>query len=277
MESANILKKILQDKKPLIVVDFSNFVHTCWWPAVAAEKADPKYVALDVLITNIKGKLGTIISDLALRGIEDANWLFVEDRVPKRKLEAFPLYKSNRDRDPAAIDPRPAAKAWLVANGYTQFCHSPDNEADDAIATVVAQTDIPAVIVSSDKDLWQLYSENCNVDIYRTTVGKFVTADMIKEEFGIIHARQIPIHKALWGDTSDAIPNVMPRMQKQLLPLINDNDRYCLDLKDLEYAMSCAKVSDRCRQLWIEGIEQVRLNYSIVKLQMDVPLVFEGE
>lgn len=261
-----------------VVVDFSNFVHTCWWPAISAQKADPeKYNAQDVLKVNMAGKIATIVKDLADRGITEFDWLFVEDGEPLDKLRVYPLYKANRER-PIGEEavPKAEAKEWLVDQGYRYWASNEQAEADDTIAAVVTSLKVrngTTVIVSSDKDLWQLIEPG--IEIYQVTKGRFVTPEVIVEEFGVTDPKRIALCKALWGDSGDNIPNAVPRMQKQLLPIVNA----CVypDLTSfmeyVEYGIQNGHLTKRCQELLAQGKEQVHTNWKLVQLDRNLDYV----
>jgi DNA polymerase-1 len=255
---------------PLVLVDFSNLAYACWFPAVVAEKTDPKYNSHEVFKNNLMGKLGTLSRTLNDIGIQDFKTVFVEDRKATRKYEIWPAYKATRT--PMEFDPRPEAKEYLLANGYGTFAYSPNNEADDAIATIAAKMckDRQVIICSSDRDLWQLKREG--VDIWQLTKDRFVTDAMIVEEFGVSQVSQIPIVKALWGDSGDNVPNAVPRMQKQLMPHVLDS--YDLDSFFSNLANFSGR-SARCNELLAKGEEQIRINHQLVKLDENCPIEVE--
>lgn len=254
--------------KPVVLVDFSNFVYACWFPALSAQKADPKYDPHEVLKTNLKGKLTTLARALNDEGYQDGmDIFFVEDRRSERKYKLWPAYKAKRK--PMDFDPRPEAKQYLLGEGYEgQFCYSPGNEADDTIASFVRQCkaiyrDRDVVIASSDKDLWQLVAPG--VKVWQLTKDRFVTPEMIKEEFGVTQPSQIAMVKALWGDSGDNVPNACPRMQKILMPAILDTpgdvDSFFGNWSNFSFPDK-KKHDDKLRK----AEAQVRLNYELVKL-----------
>lgn len=258
---------------PLVLIDFSNYVFACWFPALAAQKADPKYDPHGVLKTNLKGKLSTLTRTLNDIGWQDYEVLFVEDRRSKRKYDLWPDYKAKRK--PMDFDPRPEAKEFLLSEGYKGFCHSPDNEADDAIATLVSQNrDREILIASSDKDLWQLIDDSIHhppVSVWQLTKDRFVTSEMIFEEFGAYQPSQIPVVKALWGDSGDNVPNVLPRMQKHFLPAVQDT-------ADIDSFFGWfGNFGGNFKREHIEKLEkaepQVRLNYKLVKLDPNCAII----
>jgi 5'-3' exonuclease len=262
--------------KVAVLVDFSNFAAVCWYPALQAQNANPAlYKAEQVLLTNVEGKLGTMRQDFERLGVVDYHLIFVEDRHSERKYMLYPLYKANRE--PNEVDYRTPAKEWLVKNGYVSWCYSPKNEADDAIATLVANRadDVTVIVASTDKDLWQLLDPP-GVNVYHLTKGTLITSEDVQEKFKVSDAKFIPLHKALWGDSGDNVPNAVPRMQKQLLPLIEASDGSLTGFFT-NVNNNFAALTERCQKLIKEGGEQVVLNFDLVKLDPNCPIEFERD
>lgn len=238
-----------------------------------AFEADPsKYKAEDVLCTNLDHKLTTIRKRMVEAGIEKFKFVFVEDRRSERKYKLFPAYKGNREEH--ETDPRPIAKEWLKKQGLKTFVYSPDNEADDTLATLCAKAGKnPVIIVSSDKDLWQLL-EPPRIAIYSIRKDDFIWPKDLEEEYGISEPRHLPLYKALWGDRGDNIPNAVPRMQKQLLPVIKKSDGSLRNFADMTNVAGDS-LTKKCWELLAKGKDQVEINYQLVKLDTECPLVWE--
>jgi 5'-3' exonuclease len=275
------------EQQAVCFIDLSNFVHTAFWPAYDAFLADKqKYPYQRVLFTNVEGKLGTIAKDFGDNGIHSYGLIFVEDRTSKRKYDLFPGYKAGRGADDDAeksaarhwlkTEGMGRVKAWLKERGYCTFAWSEDNEADDTIATLVEKVrgKAPVIVASSDKDLWQLFDPP-SVDIYHMTKGCFLAHEDIAKKFnGVDNPKFIPLVKALWGDTSDAIPNAVPRMQKQLVPLITASDGTIEDFITRTIFPS-ANLTARCKELLKLGAEQVQINYKLAKLDLNCKVTWE--
>lgn len=294
-------------EKHLLVIDWSNILSMCWYPALDAEEAGKsalaEHVALchiciqtapcastscdraraikqydpnEVLIVNLDGKMGTLREELDKYGLSNFQTVFVEDRYAKAKFALYPEYKGERDKSKPK-PPRELAKAHLKSKGYQNWVHSPDYEADDAIAAFVAKAskrEMPTIIISGDKDLWQLLNPPL-VAVFNPYTNRFVDTqeDVPKKFNGISDPRLIPLVKSLWGDTSDNIPNVVPRMQKHLVPLIEDTDG---SIGSFEFVWNnFGSKSARCTELVEANLPLVKRNYELVKLNPNCPLVFD--
>lgn len=82
-------------------------------------------------------------------------------------------------------------------------------EADDIIGTLSKKLDIPTLVVTGDRDMLQLVSDNLTVLLTKRGVTDVESVDVetLKTNYGLT-PQQIVEYKALRGDTSDNIPGV---------------------------------------------------------------------
>ena len=122
----------------------------------------------------------------------------------------FPGYKASRLEAPPDLEPQFEICIEVArALGFASFS-VPDFEADDLIATATEQAvaDGGAVrVVSSDKDLSQLVTEDGRVTLYDLGKDREFDADGVREKFGV-SPEQIPDYLALVGDSVDELPGV---------------------------------------------------------------------
>lgn len=105
-------------------------------------------------------------------------------------------------------------KEYLSTIGYKNVCYQKGYEADDVIASVVQSipSDDVAIIVSSDKDLYQLLGDNGfhshrEVVIWNPVKHKPYTVQSLAKEYGVAPI-QWPYVKAIAGCSTDDIPGV---------------------------------------------------------------------
>lgn len=255
----------------VVIVDFSHLFHVCW---AIAQKAPPQYDLVETTIEHVVGKLRTVKAELKKQNVLGYDLAFAEDRPALRKLALLPGYRAGRED---LTSEKIQVKQYLLHNGsITRFCYSEDNEADDVIATLVRlvleQDGLHTVVVTSDRDLWQLISPR--VRVYNPVKQEFVTEAHIEHAFRC-RPRHIPLVKALWGDYGDCVPNVVPRMQKQLLPIIHKTDGTLesftgrIDNGDRFY------LTPRCYNLLCDNWKQIEINWQIVKLDDQCELTWE--
>src|SRR2546421_7414261 len=154
--------------------------------------------------TNMLFKL---LTDYRPRGVAVA-W----DTRPVHRAELSETYKSERRPMPDLLREQfPYFRPIVEAFGYRNL-EFEGWEADDVIATLVSRADeagIKTCIVSTDRDAFQLVSENvCLMMTPRGVADVHVyTPERVEARYGIPPER-VPDFIGLKGDTSDNIPGI---------------------------------------------------------------------
>lgn len=128
----------------------------------------------------------------------------------------LPGYKMHRGTPESNIRNEQFAAMLLLP---VQAALAPHGEADDAVYELVQrmQPTQRAVVLSSDRDLWQLISDrHPRVKIALSgNRNDYADTELCLRKFGV-KPNQIPLYKGLYGDASDGIPKV-PRIPKKAL------------------------------------------------------------
>ena len=130
-------------------------------------------------------------------------------------------YKANRSEAPDDLAPQFEYIRKSVVAFNLPSVDLPNYEADDLIATYVDQIlkkGARVTIVSSDKDLMQLYQKN--VRIFDPMKNKFITEEDVFKKFGVDASKVIDV-QSLAGDSSDNVPGVPGIGVKTAAELIN--------------------------------------------------------
>src|SRR5690625_4436092 len=142
--------------------------------------------------------------------------------------EFFEDYKGVRESMPGELSQQmPYLKELLDAYGL-KYYDLPDYEADDIIGTLAndaASNGYEVVILSGDKDLTQLATEDIRVDITVkgvTNIQKY-TPESVKELMGV-RPDQVVDYLGLSGDPSDNIPGVTGVGDKTAIKLLEQYD-----------------------------------------------------
>lgn len=128
---------------------------------------------------------------------------------PTFRHEMYADYKAGRKKMPDELASQfPVLKSILSAMNVSVF-EKKGIEADDLVGTLAKKFNIETIIVSGDRDLFQLVDNTTSVwftkrGITETTV---VTPSNIKEIYGV-DASQVVDLKSLMGDSSDNIKGV---------------------------------------------------------------------
>ena len=181
--------------------------------------------------------------------------------------EIFSDYKANRTDAPDDLIPQFEYIRKSVEAFNLPSIEMINYEADDLIATYVEhilEIGAKVTIVSSDKDLMQLYKKS--VRIYDPMKNKFINKDDIDKKFGVAPEKIIDV-QALAGDASDNVPGVPGIGVKTAAELINKYD-------NLENLLSKAKEikQNKRRETIIENKEKAIISKKLVTLKKDVPV-----
>ena len=133
---------------------------------------------------------------------------------PTFRHEMFTEYKGTRKGMPQELHEQvPVLKELLSAMGI-KIMELPGYEADDLLGTVAKRSEekgMDVLVVSGDRDLLQIVTDNIRVCIPKTKRGTteyemYYTKD-VQEKYGLLPLQIIEL-KALMGDSSDNIPGV---------------------------------------------------------------------
>jgi len=135
--------------------------------------------------------------------------------------EIYSDYKANRSEAPDDLAPQFEYIRKSVIAFNLPSIDLPNYEADDLIATYAEQIlakGAKVTIVSSDKDLMQLYKKD--VRLFDPMKNKFITPEDIVAKFGVGPEKVIDV-QSLAGDSSDNVPGVPGIGVKTAAELIN--------------------------------------------------------
>ncbi|HCI45374.1 MAG TPA: DNA polymerase I [Candidatus Omnitrophica bacterium] len=183
------------------------------------------------------------------------------------RQEKFNAYKVQRPVMPRdLIDQMPVIKDVVTAYNLALF-ESPGFEADDIIATIARAAkdkDIEVVIVSDDKDMYQLAGERMSFfSARKDAIWEYQT---LKEHLGF-DPRRMTDFIALAGDNADNIPGVKGIGEVTARQLINDFGSLEDIFRHLDKIKS-AKVREKLEQ----NREQAVLSKELAVLETGVPL-----
>ena len=150
-------------------------------------------------------------------------------------------------------------------------------EADDLLGTLSRRCEAAgeeSVIVTGDKDSFQLITEHTRVLHVKTRMGQTETVDYTParfcEEYGFEPVRMIDL-KALMGDASDNIPGVPGVGEKTAADLIR---RY--GSLDAVYSdVDALDVKDGVKKKLRAGEDSARLSLALATIRTDAPVAFD--
>jgi len=181
--------------------------------------------------------------------------------------EIYSDYKANRSEAPDDLAPQFEYIRKAVVAFNLPSVDLPNYEADDLIATYAEQIlakGAKVTIVSSDKDLMQLYRKD--VRLFDPMKNKFITNEDIINKFGVEPKKVIDV-QSLAGDSSDNIPGVPGIGVKTAAELIN---KYGTLEKLLDNAHEIKQ--NKRRETLIENKDKAIISKRLVTLMKDAPV-----
>ena len=181
--------------------------------------------------------------------------------------EIYSDYKANRSEAPDDLAPQFEYIRKSVIAFNLPSVDLPNYEADDLIATYVDQIlkkGAKVTIVSSDKDLMQLYKKG--VRIFDPMKNKFITDDDVVKKFGVDASKVIDV-QSLAGDSSDNVPGVPGIGVKTAAELINKYGT----LENLLKSAHEIKQNKR-RETLIENKDKALISKKLVTLDHNSPV-----
>ena len=181
--------------------------------------------------------------------------------------EIYSDYKANRSEAPDDLAPQFEYIRKAVVAFNLPSVDLPNYEADDLIATYAEQIlakGAKVTIVSSDKDLMQLYRKD--VRLFDPMKNKFITTEDIINKFGV-EAKKVIDVQSLAGDSSDNVPGVPGIGVKTAAELIN---KYGTLEKLLDNAHEIKQ--NKRRETLIENKDKAIISKRLVTLMKDAPV-----
>ncbi len=183
--------------------------------------------------------------------------------------EKFSEYKINRAPMPEQLLAQvPVIKEVVGAYRFSSF-ELEGFEADDVIATIVQKISKKVdkiIIISSDKDILQLVSDNVEVYNPYKEDGIVFTEEIVKERFGVEPKRIVDLI-SLMGDSSDNIPGAVgigEKTARELLGVFKDSQDLICNLDKIK-RQSVKKIIEN-------NVDSIRMSRELAQLHTDVPI-----
>lgn len=191
------------------------------------------------------------------------------DKGKTFRHDKYQSYKDGRSETPDELKQQfPVAKKICEAMGIHYF--EIDNyEADDIIGTFAKEVnknpDFIATIISSDKDLLQLITDEVDVKLLKQTGFIRMDKNLFKETYGVDPIGMIDL-KALMGDASDNIPGVKGIGEKTAISLLSKYGTLDNLYKHID------EVSGKTKEKLINDKENAYMSQDIATIYCDVPI-----
>ena len=256
--------------KKIILVDGNNLLFRSFYATIYQ----------NVIMKNSKG-----FPTNALYGFVNMMNKIIKEERPDYILVAFDKgktfrhdkykdYKGGRKACPEELKMQfPKSREILDAMGISHF--EIDNyEADDIIGTLARMVDeedeFVATIVSSDKDLLQLISDEVNVKLLKTAGHVMMDKEEFRKTYKVDPIKMIDL-KSLMGDSSDNIPGVRGIGEKTAINLISKYGSLDGVYEHLD------ELTPKMREKLVNDKENAYMSYDIATIYREVPIDFTLE
>lgn len=237
------------------------------------------------LLTNSEGQPTNAVygfMNILLKVVEEENpthlGVAFDLKAPTFRHKMYKEYKGTRKGMPEELHQQVPVMKTLLSKLKIQIFEQEGYEADDILGTLstnYAKKGFDVVVLSGDRDLLQLASDNIKIKIpktkgNRTEVEEYYAKDVL-EKYGVTPTEFIDV-KALMGDSSDNIPGVPSIGEKTAVKIIKEYHNIDEAIKNAEH-IKPKKASENLR----EFEEQARMSKDLATICIDCPVNEEIE
>jgi len=203
----------------------------------------------------------------SLRDLYKPKYLTValDNASPTFRNTLFPAYKANRSETPPEFIAQMPYIERLLKALRIPILDQEGFEADDMIATVAEAgrtRGFPVVVVSSDKDLFQLVGDNvlfCRL-VPDNKEAEWFDAAAVEAKMGVPPSKMVD-YQALVGDSTDNIPGVPGIGPKTAVELLKS-----VESLDALLATTASITKKRSRELLEQYADQARMSRELARL-----------
>ena len=204
----------------------------------------------------------------------DALAVAFDVHAPTFRHEQFDGYKAKRKGMPEDLAVQMPVLKELLDTMQIHRYECAGYEADDILGTagrICEAQGIECLIVTGDKDSFQLITDTTHIIHIKTRMGQTETTDYTRavfcEEYGFEPPKMVDL-KALMGDASDNIPGVPGIGEKTAMQLIQKFG----SLEGVYENLESPEIKAGARKKLTEGRESAQMSYELATITRQVPL-----
>ena len=211
------------EKQVLMIMDGHAMIHRSF-RAISVQR----HLTVSSTGEDVTGVYG--FTNVFFRAIREWNpthcVIALDTPAPTFRHERFEQYKAQREPTPPELRPQFGRVKQLMEAFSVPIFELPGYEADDIIGTLAKkaeQSDVDVIILTGDRDTFQLISPRIRVDLASSIQDRRVYDETeLETRYMGLTAAQQPDFKALLGDSSDNIPGVPKVGEKRAITLLNE-------------------------------------------------------
>jgi DNA polymerase I len=195
--------------------------------------------------------------------------------APTIRLEKYADYKAGRAETPDEFREQLGLIREVLGALHIPIVEVEGHEADDAIATLAVRAcerGLEAVVVTADRDFFQLVKPGIRVMFNRKGISDIVDYDQkaVEGRFGLPPEKYID-YVALKGDPSDNIPGIPGVGEKTASKLVQQYGTA------EEVAAHAEELPPKIRQAVVDARDTIPRNKDVARLETDLELDMEPE
>ncbi|HHX48926.1 MAG TPA: DNA polymerase I [Clostridiales bacterium] len=187
---------------------------------------------------------------------------------PTFRNDIYSEYKSNRKPTPEELIQQVEEIKSILESLNIKVIGKSGYEADDVIGTIAKFSSDEVIIVSGDRDLYQLVDSKTNVLFTKKGVSDL---ENINEQFLFdkgLTAQKVIEYKALAGDSADNIPGAKGIGKKTAEKLLAEFDT----VEEIYSNLNGANVSENIKEKLIESKDIVLISKKLATIDINVPI-----
>ncbi len=212
--------------KKIILIDGNSLSYRAYY-ATAIKK--PLLQTNDGIPTNALYSMSNMMYSILFKYKPDHILVAFDAKGKTFRHDKLKTYKGNRKKTPPELISQLALIKEILTLMKIKTYEISGFEADDIIATLASQAgaseEYKTLIISSDKDLYQMVNDQQNIRMFQNSTGmsrgNLINEAYIKENYGVSVA-QFGDYKSLIGDSSDNLSGVRGIGKKTAEKLLND-------------------------------------------------------
>jgi len=261
-----------KNTEKLVLIDVHALVHRAY-------HAYPAHLSANGVQTNAAYGFTALLLEVLEKFKPEYVMCAVDIGKPTRRLKIFKEYKATRKpTDQELLDQLPIVHEIIESFGIPIY-KAEGYEADDLIGTIVNlknienRKDLETVIVTGDKDIFQLVDHNTYVYMAGSAFSgsKLYGIEEVKEKMGF-GPEYVIDYKALCGDPSDNIPGIAGIGDKGAKELIAGFGH----LKNIIKNKGKVEKS-RVKNALAKGIDDAKLSAKLATIETDIDVDFDLE
>ena len=244
----------------LVLIDGNSLINRAFYAMPLLTTKDGKYT------NGVYGFMTMFIKTLSELKPDYAAVAF-DLKAPTFRHKLYDGYKATRHPMPEELRPQIPLLKEVLSLMNIRIVEKEGYEADDIIGTLAKKTDVSTVIITGDRDSFQLVDETTEVHFTKRGITDVdvLTRDNFREKTGL-SPKQIIDLKALMGDASDNIPGVSGIGEKTAKTLLADYGSLDGVYENVD------KIGGKLREKLLEGKKSAYLSYTLATIDTDCDL-----